>query len=268
MTAQEFCLDCGAPEPGAFCSACGQRHVPLDKLDLRHVWLEYVEKGIRDMKPAHTVRTLFTEPGRLTLDYVAGRRKSQANPVALFGFLVTLNLTVVRLQGLTPPVFSAPLQWASLPAEDVATIEAAIAWFLGWATVALVYVQPLVSVPLEAAVLWLVGERDALKAGVFTLHVTIFSYIVGLSAQLLAVLVPMDWRLLVASGLGWATTLVALGYTLLAFRVAYPKLRWSTIGLVLAAQWIAPVLLLIAVGVVVLTLLGLLGFSAGYLLSN
>ena len=44
-TPGDTCLNCGKPGALTFCPHCGQRHIPSDQLDLRHVWLEYVERG-------------------------------------------------------------------------------------------------------------------------------------------------------------------------------------------------------------------------------
>jgi hypothetical protein len=234
-------------------------------LDLRHVWVEYAEKGLRAMKPVHTLRLLLTQPGQLTVDYVAGKRKSQANPFALLATFLALHLSVVKLQDVTPDLFRG-VEALPLEAEQLASIEAAVATALPTLMVFLVYVVPLVTLPLEASVLWLLGERDALKAAVFTLHVTIFTYLVAISTQLMALALPAQGQVMFASLTGVAVSLVALAYTLLAFRKVYPTMPWARVLAVILAQWVVPSLVIIA-GLVVVAVLSFFG-GLGYALAT
>jgi hypothetical protein len=69
---------------GPYCSACGQKEPPLNP----SVW-ELVKEGLHefthlDGKTIATLRTLFSSPGRLTLDFLAGRRRRWLSPLRLY----------------------------------------------------------------------------------------------------------------------------------------------------------------------------------------
>lgn len=77
------CLNCGAALAGAYCSACGQ------KAHLHRSVLHAVEEFLHgvthfDSKLWNTLPLLAFRPGKLTRDYVHGRRARYVAPVALF----------------------------------------------------------------------------------------------------------------------------------------------------------------------------------------
>lgn len=77
------CLNCGAALAGAFCSACGQKaHVHRSVL---HAVEEFVHGILHfDSRFWHTLPLLIFRPGKLTRDYVQGRRARYIPPVAVF----------------------------------------------------------------------------------------------------------------------------------------------------------------------------------------
>lgn len=77
------CLNCGATVTGAYCSACGQ------KAHLHRSVFHAVEEFLHgithfDSKLWNTLPLLAVRPGRLTRDYVLGKRARYVAPVALF----------------------------------------------------------------------------------------------------------------------------------------------------------------------------------------
>ncbi len=77
------CLNCGAVLSGAYCSNCGQKaHVHRSVL---HAVEEFLH-GIThfDSKLWNTLPLLAFRPGKLTRDYVQGKRARYVAPVALF----------------------------------------------------------------------------------------------------------------------------------------------------------------------------------------
>ncbi len=79
----EACLNCGATVTGAYCGGCGQKaHVHRSVL---HAVEEFLH-GIThfDSKLWNTLPLLFVRPGKLTRDYVHGKRARYVAPVALF----------------------------------------------------------------------------------------------------------------------------------------------------------------------------------------
>ncbi|RMH00541.1 MAG: DUF3667 domain-containing protein [Deltaproteobacteria bacterium] len=77
------CANCGTSLAGRFCAACGQRADPPERLGafLRE-WAE--EAFGLDGRLARTLGLLFFAPGRLSADYLAGRRARYVGPVRLF----------------------------------------------------------------------------------------------------------------------------------------------------------------------------------------
>jgi hypothetical protein len=134
------CANCGAALAGAYCSACGQQaHLHRSVL---HAF-EEVLHGIThfDSKLWNTLPLLAVRPGKLTRDYVHGRRARYVAPVALFlltvfamfllfGFLPAPKLANKAIE--VDPAVRAELladMQAKVAAQDarIAAAEAALA---------------------------------------------------------------------------------------------------------------------------------------------
>ncbi len=95
---ESACLNCGACLRGEYCHACGQRahvHRTISAFfhDLLHGVFHFEGKIWR------TLPMLALHPGRLTRDYVDGKRASFVSPVALFLFSIFLMFAVVSATG-------------------------------------------------------------------------------------------------------------------------------------------------------------------------
>ncbi len=89
------CLNCGTVLRGSHCHACGQAahvHRTLGAFfhDLLHGVFHFEGKIWR------TLPLLAWNPGRLTREYIDGRRASYVSPIALFLFSVFLMFAVVK----------------------------------------------------------------------------------------------------------------------------------------------------------------------------
>jgi len=106
------CVSCDAPLAGPYCSRCGERTLEPDALTLRHFLVHTVANQLLNVDGAlwRTLRLLFVHPGRLSLEYAAGRRRPYVNPFRLLlvsivayslmtasGFVVTWNFGPVIL---------------------------------------------------------------------------------------------------------------------------------------------------------------------------
>lgn len=94
-THESACLNCGTLLVGKHCHACGQAahvHRSLGAFfhDLLHGVFHFEGKIWR------TLPLLAWNPGRLTREYIDGRRASYVSPIALFLFVVFLMFAVVR----------------------------------------------------------------------------------------------------------------------------------------------------------------------------
>lgn len=111
-TGVERCVTCGAPRSGPYCARCGERALEPEALTLRHFLVHTVAHELLHVDGAlwRTLRLLFARPGRLTLEYAAGRRRPYLNPFRLLliaivayalmtssGLIVTMNLGPVTL---------------------------------------------------------------------------------------------------------------------------------------------------------------------------
>jgi hypothetical protein len=111
-TELERCVSCDATLSGPYCSRCGERAFEPEALTLRHFLVHTVAHELLHLDGAlwRTLRLLFTRPGRLSLEYAAGRRRAYLNPFRLLlisivvyavlsstGFVVTWNLGPVTM---------------------------------------------------------------------------------------------------------------------------------------------------------------------------
>lgn len=106
------CLNCETPLSGAYCANCGQKgHVHRSVL---HAVEEFMHGILHfDSKLWHTLPLLLFRPGKLTWDYVHGRRARFISPIALFLLTVFAMFFVFGFLG------NAPLPGANLVTDPV-----------------------------------------------------------------------------------------------------------------------------------------------------
>lgn len=78
-----MCLNCGAPLAGAYCTACGQRAIDLAAPTWHIVREVLTDATDLDGRVLRTVRALVS-PGRLTAEFLRGRRAPYIGPLKLF----------------------------------------------------------------------------------------------------------------------------------------------------------------------------------------
>lgn len=96
--AHSTCTDCGEPVSGNFCANCGQpTHVHRSLLHLG----EEVLHGVMhfDTRAWRTLPLLVFNPGRLTREWVQGRRTRYVSPLAMFLFTVFLMFFIMSFGG-------------------------------------------------------------------------------------------------------------------------------------------------------------------------
>lgn len=78
------CGNCGTPLQGAYCPSCGQKDVDLER-PLRDLLGEVINETFDlDGRAFRTIKILFLAPGRLTSEFLAGRRRSYTPPLRLY----------------------------------------------------------------------------------------------------------------------------------------------------------------------------------------
>lgn len=117
------CTDCGQPVEGKFCSNCGQpTHVHRSLLHLGEEMLHGVLHF--DARIWRTLPLLAINPGRLTREWVQGRRTRYVSPLAMFLFTVFLMFFAFSFSGGLEPKVSTTLTPAER-AELMTELEAA-----------------------------------------------------------------------------------------------------------------------------------------------
>jgi hypothetical protein len=112
------CSDCGAQTSGNFCANCGQpTHVHRTLLHLGEELLHGVMHF--DARIWRTLPLLWLNPGRLTREWVAGRRARYVSPLAMF--LFTLFVMFFALS------FMPQYESRVVAADDIAEDRAALA---------------------------------------------------------------------------------------------------------------------------------------------
>lgn len=117
------CTDCGQPVEGRFCSNCGQpTHVHRSLLHLGEEMLHGVLHF--DARIWRTLPLLAFNPGRLTREWVQGRRTRYVSPLAMFLFTVFLMFFVFSFSGALEPNVTTTMTPAER-AELTTQLEAA-----------------------------------------------------------------------------------------------------------------------------------------------
>ena len=116
------CSDCGEPTSGNFCANCGQpTHVHRSLLHLG----EEVLHGVMhfDARIWRTLPLLAINPGRLTREWIEGKRTRYVSPLAIFLFTLFLMFFALSFAGDLAPNADQSL------AERIAEAEAGVAEF-------------------------------------------------------------------------------------------------------------------------------------------
>lgn len=84
---EQDCANCGTHLEGKFCHACGQENLELHESFghmMNHAISDYFHF---DHQFFHTLKPLFFQPGKLTVEYMAGKRVQYLHPVKMYIFI-------------------------------------------------------------------------------------------------------------------------------------------------------------------------------------
>ena len=89
------CLNCGAELQGHFCHNCGQ-----ENMHVKEPFWHFIAHSIShyfhfDSKFFTTIKPLLTQPGQLTLDYLAGKRARYLHPVSMYIFVSIVYFIII-----------------------------------------------------------------------------------------------------------------------------------------------------------------------------
>lgn len=97
LRADKTCLNCRRVVPERFCTHCGQENVQ-PRRPFHYLFTHFVEDLVHyDSSFYKTVKALLFKPGRLTNEYLAGRRKSYVPPVKLYIFINFLTFFLISI---------------------------------------------------------------------------------------------------------------------------------------------------------------------------
>ena len=122
---QPVCTDCGQPTSGKFCSNCGQpTHLHRSLLHLG----EEILHGVLhfDARIWRTLPLLALNPGRLTREWVQGKRSRYVSPLAMFLFTVFIMFFAFSFMGGSHDSGSAPVDPVAEAEKDLAGARTAL----------------------------------------------------------------------------------------------------------------------------------------------
>jgi hypothetical protein len=185
-----FCKNCNTELQGNYCHTCGQK-ASVGRLTT-HTVLHNMFHGIFhcDRSILYTYYALFTCPGKVIADYIAGRRIRYFNPFTMF--IISAGISTV----LTEIVLAAPMH-ASLPAASD-TIQLRFWHHLQAITSNLVFIELIFILPLIFAAKLVIGK----KSGNHYNYMELLVAGVYIDCQRIAVyiLVGIPWILIVGTG--------------------------------------------------------------------
>ena len=116
----DICSDCGEPTTANFCANCGQpTHVHRSLLHLGEELLHGVMHF--DARIWRTLPLLIANPGRLTREWIEGKRTRYVSPLAIFLFTVFLMFFALSFGGNLIPTETRSIDERIANAEQAAT---------------------------------------------------------------------------------------------------------------------------------------------------
>jgi len=96
------CLNCAAPLQGPYCHNCGQPDRHFIRFFPKVLWEMINEAFDLDSRIGRTLIPLLLRPGRLSMEYIAGRRARYVNPLRLYIILSLVFFVSISLFTSTP----------------------------------------------------------------------------------------------------------------------------------------------------------------------
>src|SRR6202000_1478750 len=96
------CLNCGATLQGHYCHVCGQENLQI-KESFGHMMNHAISDYFHfDHQFFHTLKPLLFQPGKLTNEYMAGRRAQYLHPVKMYIFISLIYFILLAKSNHNP----------------------------------------------------------------------------------------------------------------------------------------------------------------------
>src|SRR5476651_968894 len=96
------CLNCGATLQGKFCHVCGQENLQM-KESFGHMMTHAISDYFHfDDQFFNTLKPLLFKPGKLTNEYMAGKRVRYLHPVKMYIFISLIFFILLFSAGKSP----------------------------------------------------------------------------------------------------------------------------------------------------------------------
>jgi hypothetical protein len=204
------CKNCESLLEGPFCPVCGQKDVNLER-PFRELVGEIIKETFDlDGRAWRTVKTLFLQPGRLTSEFLAGKRRLYTPPLRLYLFISVsffVLMAWVASQGLM-------LEQGVMSNEDAA-VQAQL---MSDKLPRLMFVL----LPVFAALLKIFfSSRLYFDHLIFSVHLHSATYVI------LALMLPLE-KIAAGNSLALASQLVLFGYFIFYFTVSMRQVYATT----------------------------------------
>jgi len=192
------CRNCDTQLDNLYCPACGQKDVDLDRPFPALLGEVARETFDIDGRAWRTVKILFSQPGRLTAEYLAGKRKTYTPPLRLY-LVISVSFFIVM-------AWFAGRGMLLDPGQTVETDAVSQARFMSDQLPRLMFVLlPIFALLLKAVI----RHRHYIDHIIFSVHLHSAAYVI------LALLIPFE-------GLASRSLLaLALQIALLSYLIAY-----------------------------------------------
>lgn len=230
------CPNCGHPDPARYCPSCGQsQRDPRRSVAhlARDVLAEELALGARTPR---TLRTLLLRPGRLTLDWIRGRRARYLGAFRLYLITVAVFFAVTFFLGFPVGRELSLERLVSRPEVPIGVEVSAIARrAMAGRLQTVLTLGAFLIVPVFA--LWLTFLRRKNTDRVFADHLVFSLH----QHTVLLLLATVAWPLFFLEPAGVVVGFVLLAgagvHTLLAYRRVYRAPRWWLRFLPVAGGW-------------------------------
>ena len=210
------CRNCQSDLSGAFCPNCGQRDIDLERPIWGLVGDLLKETFEVDGRMAVTLKTLFRNPGKLTSEFLAGRRRTYTSPLRLY-LAISISFFILA-------AWAAGSGYLLEPGQDPGFDAAVQARFLSDDLPRLMFVLlPVFALLLKAVY----RERLYFDHLIFSLHLHSAAYVVF--ALILPLEEPASEQIL-SLVLQLALFVYFLAYFVVAMRQVY-RSGWPAIAL-------------------------------------